>query len=80
MGEHPYAPEIGRDQKHSYANRPYMTVAHSHHNDKTKKHFRRCKALPGTTPITTVELPGSRSSVGITSSQVQEPGHPLAEA
>ncbi|VDP86070.1 unnamed protein product [Echinostoma caproni] len=34
----------------------------------------------GTTPITTVELPGSRSTVGITNSQVQEPGRPLAKA
>ncbi|VDP92978.1 unnamed protein product [Echinostoma caproni] len=34
----------------------------------------------GRTSITTVNLPGSRSKVGIISSQVQEPGRPLAEA
>ncbi|VDP95050.1 unnamed protein product [Echinostoma caproni] len=38
------------------------------------------RRFPRTTPITTVELPGSHSTVGITSSQVQEPGRPLAEA
>ncbi|VDP47037.1 unnamed protein product [Echinostoma caproni] len=30
--------------------------------------------------MTTVDLPGSRSTAGITSSQVQEPGRPLAKA
>ncbi|VDP94865.1 unnamed protein product [Echinostoma caproni] len=34
----------------------------------------------GGTAVTTVELPGDRSTVGITSSRVQEPGRPLAEA
>ncbi|VDP91158.1 unnamed protein product [Echinostoma caproni] len=35
---------------------------------------------PGATIVTIVEPPGSRSTVGITSSQVQGAGRPLAEA